>query len=1097
MNEATIRQQFGLQNQGEGLPVSDNDELLSSYVEDVLADRKLLIEGVFGFGQSVELYAPMNLERVLLNITTKFGLTKKDGTTTLTPSKVLTDIQRILAITQPYNRLWGAMLRFHFAPHKIIGEQRFTEEAWNAMVDTVILKDMKSLAQPGEYVGILAAQSIGQPATQMTLNSVDWDTEIILAKNGRITIPKIGEFIDAFMEKSPEQIQHFPNSQLYMDLKDGNDWMALSPDENGKMMWTKLEAITRHPVVNEDGTDTILEVELESGRIVKATKGKSFLTIVDGKLKETNGSDLKVGDSLPICNDMALGDLTILKELNLRELLPPTEYLYGTDMLQAKALALSGDRHWFQKHQGKVFTVPYSRSDAFREAIIDGKNTNAELMKAGYVYPKRTRPDVSQIPETIPLDKEFGYFIGAYLAEGMSNETQVNITNNDLEYIKPIEELLKKWNVGYHIVSSKREIANTGIKGTTTSLVVHSTILAKVMKTFFGRLSYEKTIPNWVLQAPDDFVKALIDAYICGDGCASKEDGTVSASSVSKPLIEGLMRLLTRYGIFSTMSSKMPEIRKFKSVSMGYHLRIPAKYSKVFTETFTLSMKRKQEVIEYWHLLMNKHRASKWEEFNETVMDKIKGIKEVKPIKTWVYDVTVYKTKNFVTGNSIACRDTFHLAGVAAKSNMTRGVPRLKELLKVTHNPKATSLTVYLKPAFRESKDRVREVGQDLELTLLRDIVNKVAVYYDPTDASTVIPEDRSLLDFYNIFEQRETAVPEGEEKPEPWSKWLLRLEFDREKMFNRSITMDDVNFVLADKFIGQVNMIYTDFNSQKLVMRIRLQAGDTTYGDDLTGLKKFQNRILNNIVIRGLPDIRAATFRKDSNRMEREGDEYKKIDQYVLDTDGSNFIEVMNHPAVDGNRLYSTNVHDIHQQLGIEAARSALYQEISGLFEEANINYRHLGLLCDWMTRIGRFMSVDRYGINKNDTGPFAKASFEETEKILLKAALFGEMDPVTGVSANIMTGQAIRGGTAYTQILLDEFALPRLMEGLPAMPEAEVEDEGPDQENIDAELYEDQNDLCAVTNLRMNVAMPTKVPLGEEEDIEITVLDENTSSV
>jgi hypothetical protein len=148
-------------------------------------------------------------------------------------------------------------------------------------------------------------------------------------------------------------------------------------------------------------------------------------------------------------------------------------------------------------------------------------------------------------------------------------------------------------------------------------------------------------------------------------------------------------------------------------------------------------------------------------------------------------------------------------------------------------------------------------------------------------------------------------------------------------------------------------------------------------------------------------------------------------------------------------------------------------------------------------MTRIGRFMSVDRYGINKNDTGPFAKASFEETEKILLKAALFGEMDPVTGVSANIMTGQAIRGGTAYTQILLDEFALPRLMEGLPAMPEAEVEDEGPDQENIDAELYEDQNDLCAVTNLRMNVAMPTKVPLGEEEDIEVTVLDENTSSV
>jgi hypothetical protein len=37
--------------------------------------------------------------------------------------------------------------------------------------------------------------------------------------------------------------------------------------------------------------------------------------------------------------------------------------------------------------------------------------------------------------------------------------------------------------------------------------------------------------------------------------------------------------------------------------------------------------------------------------------------------------------------------NTFHLAGVAAKSNMTRGVPRLKELLKATKNPKAVSLT--------------------------------------------------------------------------------------------------------------------------------------------------------------------------------------------------------------------------------------------------------------------------------------------------------------------------------------------------------------------------------------------------------------------
>ena len=87
---------------------------------------------------------------------------------------------------------------------------------------------------------------------------------------------------------------------------------------------------------------------------------------------------------------------------------------------------------------------------------------------------------------------------------------------------------------------------------------------------------------------------------------------------------------------------------------------------------------------------------------------------------------------------------------------------------------------------------------------------------------------------------------------------------------------------------------------------------------------------------------------------------------------------------------MYSTNVWDIYKVLGIEATRAILFTEISGLFENVGVNYRHLCLLCDFMTRFGRLMSIDRYGINKNDIGTLAKASFEETEKILLKAALF-----------------------------------------------------------------------------------------------------------
>jgi DNA-directed RNA polymerase beta' subunit len=125
--------------------------------------------------------------------------------------------------------------------------------------------------------------------------------------------------------------------------------------------------------------------------------------------------------------------------------------------------------------------------------------------------------------------------------------------------------------------------------------------------------------------------------------------------------------------------------------------------------------------------------------------------------KTYVYDFTVPGNDSFMVDDNILVHNTlntFHLAGVASKSNVTRGVPRLKELLKVTHNPKATSLTIALKPEYRNSKEKAREVTQDLELTLLRDMTVRVAIYFDPKDSNTVVEEDKELIAFYKQFEQ-------------------------------------------------------------------------------------------------------------------------------------------------------------------------------------------------------------------------------------------------------------------------------------------------------------------------------------------------------
>ena len=426
--------------------------------------------------------------------------------------------------------------------------------------------------------------------------------------------------------------------------------------------------------------------------------------------------------------------------------------------------------------------------------------------------------------------------------------------------------------------------------------------------------------------------------------------------------------------------------------------------------------------------------------------------------------------------------NTFHLAGVAAKSGMTRGVPRLKELLKVTQNPKATSLTIYLRPDLMKSKEEARRLTQELEFTMLKDLVTVSRIYYDPRDSASLIAEDTEWLTFFTAFEQA-TA--------ESTSPWILRLELDRERMFNKNITIEDVNFVLRKQFEGALETAYSDHNASNIVLRIRMKFAQDPL-DDLTSIKTMQNKVLTSVLIRGLPGLKSVSFRKITNEVyakdEAQG-RFEAVEQFVLDTLGTNFLDVLIHPDVDGLRLISNHVHDIYENLGIEAARTILFREIFGLFEQAApVNYRHVALLVDAICSRGRMMSADRYGVNKGRAGPLVKASFEQAEEIMLRAALFGEMDPVTGVSANIMTGQPIRGGTSFTQVLLDEAALSNFITTAPAPKKLE-------RVGALQDLQGSTKKGCNVEDLRVPAALPPmEATSGEVDlpDMEMNFVDE-----
>jgi DNA-directed RNA polymerase II subunit RPB1 len=228
--------------------------------------------------------------------------------------------------------------------------------------------------------------------------------------------------------------------------------------------------------------------------------------------------------------------------------------------------------------------------------------------------------------------------------------------------------------------------------------------------------------------------------------------------------------------------------------------------------------------------------------------------------------------------------------------------------------------------------------------------------------------------------------------------------------------------------------------------------------------IKSFQENLLNNVVLRGIHEIENVTLRKIHNYLsynEETGD-FDKKDVCVLDTLGSNLQHILSLDYIDVNRTYSNNIIEMQEHLGIEAARKCLFKEICDVmeFDGGYINYHHIGLLCDRMTCNKKLVSIFRHGINNDNIGPIAKASFEETSEMFLKAARHGELDEMCGVSANIMCGQQGFFGTGACSIYLNTVELQNMQK------EVEIEEE---EEDIFDMMKAEVNDACTIDKLKI----------------------------
>jgi len=347
--------------------------------------------------------------------------------------------------------------------------------------------------------------------------------------------------------------------------------------------------------------------------------------------------------------------------------------------------------------------------------------------------------------------------------------------------------------------------------------------------------------------------------------------------------------------------------------------------------------------------------------------EQIDSIKTVDPDNEYVYDVSVAGLETFTTAAGVVTHNTmntFHYAGVA-EIDVTQGLPRLIELVDARKEPDTPMMTVYLEDEYAEDREKAREVVWALEATKILAL----------GDVSTNVAD------------------------------MVVRIDLNEETLLERWPTVDAAGPIAEEIAETIEDALGVDTRHQG--MAIEFGPSEPSYRELLQLVEE-----LREIVFKGIEEISRVVIRKE---------ELDDGDEFVLYTEGSAFGDVLQIEGVDASRSTCNNIHEINEELGVEAAREAIINEtIDTLREQGldDVNIRHLMLVADIMTNEGTIESIGRHGISGSKDSVLARAAFEVTVNHLLDAAIHGESDDLNGIIENVIAGKPVSIGTGDVKL-------------------------------------------------------------------------------
>ncbi|MHA1861422.1 MAG: DNA-directed RNA polymerase subunit A'' [Candidatus Ranarchaeia archaeon] len=822
--------------------------------------------------------------------------------------------------------------------------------------ETVRAYDMAKV-EPGEGVGTVAAQSIGEPGTQMSLS---YDERVIV-RRGRVSrVLPIGVFVDGLIGElgSSGTVSGFGGS-VVCDVPDGLELYVPGLCSDEKVRWRRLLQVSRHPV-----NGGLLRIKTRSGREITATFSHSFVVRKDNRVVPVRGADLVVGDRLPVVASLVAEDP--LCWIGLGGCLVENVVSCGNGL--SAVVALGG---------GPAVGLAGDGGGRGAEAWAD----------PGFV-----------------LGFDAGWFIGAYLAGGSCSGDVVVLDNVGGDGVRRVQGFVGSLGLG----CDAEDVANG-------RLSVRSAVLSELVKGFCG--AADKQVPGWALNTGDEFAVGLIRGFFDVSGDVSVDADGIHVCFSSRAMRDDFCLLLSRLGIFSCKGQGAAYLL---SIPVGYVSRfldvvgsdVPAR--RVAAQRLVFDGRSSAEALDMvpgfgglFQGLVDKGvlSASVLDELSrkravsrgdlrryiarleeedgkravcldeelavlrracdsDVVWDEIVSLERVSSVYPYVYDFTVSEVETFITGEGLVTHNTlrtFHFAGVA-EFNVTLGLPRLIEIVDARKNPSTPTMEVYLLPEYRKDEKKAKRIGQNIIETKIVNVAREIVV--DLVDRA-------------------------------------LTIELEPEMMSDRDVKAEDILNALRESRVFKAGEI----EYQEDIGTIRMVFSDAT--DEK--LQKLRER-LKNVMVKGVRGITRTVLRRDNLTKE-----------WIIYTQGSNMVDVLMTEGVDATRTTTNSIQEIADVLGIEAARSAIISEAMEVLEEQglDVDVRHIMLVADLMTAKGDLRQIGRHGISGEKESVLARASFEVTVKHILAASVRGERDSLKGIAENVIVGQMIPLGTGTVNLL------------------------------------------------------------------------------